>query len=164
MAHAWVNEVQRELWLWGSLAPSMHTFFCNTVRHGQYVHYRVKSLPLKQLVTLMCLCPLIMTSAQYSHLLWTCLGIQISCISSTVLTVLLLSTALHHSHSYGINILYTLPVRHTSHTKIFSHQAIWHLTAFLLDTHFPDWINMSTAGLWCSLMATGWLTQFICAR
>jgi len=30
----------------------MHTFFCNTVVHGQYVHYRVKSLPLSQSVTL----------------------------------------------------------------------------------------------------------------
>jgi len=117
-----------------------------------------------QLVTLTRLSPLITTSAQDSHPLWTCLGIQISCMSSTVLTVLLLSTALHHSCSYGINILHTLPVRHTSRTKIFSHHAIWHLTTFPLAMHFPDWINMSTACLWCSLMATGWSTQFICAR
>jgi hypothetical protein len=164
MACAWVTDVQRDLWLWVSLAPNMHTFFCNTVGHGQYVHYRVKSLPLSQLVTLTRLSPLITSSARYSHPLWTCLGIQISCMSSTVLTVLLLSTALHHSCSYGINILHTLPVRHTSRTKIFSHHAIWHLTTFPLDMHFPDWINMSTACLWCSLMATGWSTQFICAR
>ena len=115
-----------------------------------------------QLVTLTRLSPLITTSAQDSHPLWTCLGIQISCLSSTVLTVLLLSRALYHSCSHGINILYTLPAWHISHTKIYSHHALWHLTIFPLKVHFSDWIN--TAHLWCSLMATGWSTQFICAR
>jgi len=162
MACTWVTDVQWDLWLWGSLAPSMHTFFCNTVVHRQYVHYRVKSLPLSQLVTLTRLSPLITTSAWYSHPLWTCLGIQISFLSSTVLTVLLLSTALYHSCSHGINILYTLPAWHISHTKIYSQHALWHLTTFPLKAHFSDWIN--TAHFWCSLMATGWSTQFICAR
>ena len=148
--------------LWGSLAPSMHTFFYNPVGHGQYVPYTVKSLPLKQLVTLMHLSPLITTSAQESRPLWTFLGIQIGCLSWTVLTVLLLSTALHHNCSHYINIHQTLPVWHTSHTKIYSHLALQHLTTLPIDVPFSDWIN--TANLWHSLTATGRSTQSICAR
>jgi len=49
-----------------------------------------------QSVTLTCLSPLIKSFARYSHPLWTRLGIQISCLSSTVLTILLLSRALYH--------------------------------------------------------------------
>ena len=54
-------------------------------------------------------------------------GIQIGCMSSTVLTVLLLSTTLHHSYSHDINILHTLSVWHTSHTKFIhtAHCDIW---------------------------------------
>ena len=69
-------------------------------------------------------------------------GIQIGCMPSTVLTVLLLSTALHHSCSHDTNICQTLPMWHTSHRKIYSHCAIRHLTTFPLDVHFSDWINM----------------------
>ena len=69
-------------------------------------------------------------------------GIQISCMPSTVLTVLLLSTALQHSCSHDTNIRQTLPMWHISHTYIYSHCAIRHLTTFPLDVHFSDWINM----------------------
>jgi len=91
--HEWLKYNEICDCLWGSLAPSMHTFFCNAVVHEQYVHYTLRSLPLKQLVTLTHLSPLITTSAQDSHPLWTHLGIQISCLSSTTLNVLSLSKA-----------------------------------------------------------------------
>ena len=42
----------------------MHKIFCNAVGHGQYVQYTVKSLPLKHLVILMHLSPLITTSVR----------------------------------------------------------------------------------------------------
>ena len=119
--------------LWGSLAPSLHTFFCNAVSHEQSVHYKVKSLPLKQLVTLMLLSPLITTSAWDSHPLWTCLGIQIGCLSSTVLIVFSLWKActvavpmkLTTSTYFACDILHTQKFNDTMQFNIWPHS---HLT------------------------------------
>ena len=118
--------------LWGSLAPSMHTFFYNPVGHGQYVPHTVKSLPLKQLVTLIHLSPLITTSARESRPLWTHLGVQIGCLSSTVLTVLCyqqhctitVPMTLTSSKQCPCDTLHTQSFIHTAHFNIWPHSQL----------------------------------------
>jgi hypothetical protein len=118
MAHAWVIDVQRDLWLFMRFFGTQHAYiFLQHSRSWATCALHSEEFASQAVSHLNASVLLITTSAQDSHPLWTHLGIQIGCMSSTALTVLLLSTALHHSCSHDINILHTLPVWHISHKK-----------------------------------------------